>query len=227
MALPIAGQVGPQVLQDGALVVPRLGRTGETVLQQLHGRFYEQNYRGNVYSANCGVTALSATTITLTNTSTPILGVWNPSTSTVNAVLLFANIMTVFNTWTTPTGPGALLWATSTGNTAISTGSSPLNRKSLASAGSQCKAFNGGTALTGLTNNLTIQGALNAPGIQGVGAYGTPSAPTAVQFTTLTGQHFFEGAVIIPPGGVFSIVNQISTTTSSAAGDLVWEEVAL
>ena len=183
---------------------------GSTYVSEFHSRFYLQNYRGNVYSNGVGVTALTANTITLTNTTTPILGVWNPPSSGVNVVLLQANTMTVFNTWTTPTGCGALLWATSVNNSAITTGNVPFNRHTLLNSGSQVKgmAF---VALTGLTNNLVIQGVLNAPGIQGVGAYGSPSAPTAVQFTTLTGQHNFDGSVIIPPGGVFAVLNQTST----------------
>ena len=223
----IQGQVGPQVLADGSIANFRQEKTGGQVIQQLHGRFYEQCYRGNVYSAGSGVTALSGNTITLSATSTPIVGVWNPSTSTVNLVLLQASVATNWNTWSTPTGGGVYMWATSVGNTAVSTGAAPLNLKTLASSGSQAKAFNGGVALTGLTNNVVIGGCLDIPGIQGVGAYGTPSAPTAVYFTTLAGVHNFDGSIIIPPGGVFSIVNQTSTTTTSVASRLTWEEVSV
>jgi len=227
MAVPIQGQVGPQVVQDGVTAVMRQGRSAEQIIGELHGRFYEQVFRGYVFSAGSGVTALSATTITLTATSTPIVGVWNPASSTVNLVILQLAIQSLFNTWTTPTGSGVFLIATSVGNTAVSTGAAPFNRKTLASSGSQAKAFNGGVALTGLTNNVVILEEVDIPGIQGTGAYGTISAPTAAFFTSVGGVQNFDGSLIVPPGGVLSILNQTSTTTVSVASRLLWEEVPL
>ena len=78
MALLVQGQVGPTTNADGAPQIMRLGRAGESIVSPLHGRFYEQNYRGNIFSIGNNAVALSANTIALTATSTPILGVWNP-----------------------------------------------------------------------------------------------------------------------------------------------------
>lgn len=220
-------QIGPQANSDGANPVARGIRTGEMAVSEVHGRFFEQNYRGNVYSFNAQLTALSANTIALSATSTPIIGLWNPSTNTINVVVLQAYCGLVLNTLTTPVAPGPLYWAASVGNTAVSTGSAPLNRKTLSSSGSSVKAFGAGTALTGLTNNvaaidtfpLTMQ-----PSGQTAGtiAASTASAQFAAGFA---GFHNFDGSLIIPPGGVLSLVNTTSTTTYSANATIVWEEV--
>lgn len=213
-------QVGLQQVADGAIVTARGGRTGETIISQIHGRFYEQVSRGNVYSIGCGPTALSANTITLTATSTPILGIFNPSTSVFNVVVLQAALVAYANTLTTPVGPGAFVWASSVGNAVVSTGSNPFNRKTLASLGSAVKGFPGGVALTGLTNNTVIFD----------GAEFTTQGPLTYSTTTAMqvsggGVQQFDGSLIVPPGGVLALLNTTSTTTITVAGRLMWEEV--
>ena len=51
MALELDGVVGPQVLQDGAPSAARLGRSSELIVTELHGKYYEQTYRGNIFWA--------------------------------------------------------------------------------------------------------------------------------------------------------------------------------
>ena len=159
-------QVGPQILADGVVESLRGGKTGEAIVQQLHGRLYEQCYRGNLYSIGCSLTALSAATILLTASGQPILGVWNPLTSGVNLVLVRAALTVQINN-ATSVAPGGFTWAASTNNVSLTAGLSPFNRKTLANIGSSAKAFALSTAslLTGLTNNLTSFGAadINVP----------------------------------------------------------------
>src|SRR6266404_2573281 len=157
MAIPVTGQVGPAIIGDGVTTQPvRQGRGGDVIVSELHGRFYEQTYRGYVYgNGTTTLTALSANTITLTATTTPILGVWNPLSSTANLVISQAELTLFANTFTTPVGPGTFVWAVSINNAAITTGSAPWNRKTLSQNGSQAKGMSF-VALTGLTNNLVI-----------------------------------------------------------------------
>ena len=87
--MQVQSQVGPiattQSIAPGTVVALRSGQLGDTIVSELHGRFYEQTYRGNVYTGGItAVTALSTNTITLTATTTPILGLWN---NLSNAVL--------------------------------------------------------------------------------------------------------------------------------------------
>jgi hypothetical protein len=222
------GQVGIQAVADGSNPPMRQMKTGELAVTEVHGRFYEQVSRGNVFSIGCSSTALSGNTITLTATSTPILGVYNPSSSTVNLVILQCSLTAFANTLSTPASPGAFVWAASTGNAAVSTGSSPFNRKTMATTGSAAKGFPGGVALTGLTNNLVIFDGADLPA-PGPLAYGTITAPTASSnsLAGVAGVQNFDGSLIVPPGGVLALYNTTSTTTFSVAGRLMWEEVAV
>lgn len=45
------GSVGPRIVADGEFSELRLGKSGELVLTGLHGKYYEQNYRGRLFWA--------------------------------------------------------------------------------------------------------------------------------------------------------------------------------
>ena len=214
------GRVGPPIASviTDQTVDNRMGNMRELVVQEAHGKFYEGTYRGNRYSIGNTVAALSANSITLTATTTPIIGVWNPNTSTVNLVIDKATLQ-IAVAGNSAVAPGGFVWATSVGNAVISTGNAPLNRKTLTAAGSAAKGFNLGTALTGLTNNLVIQFAA---------AFGTLVAAQGATATPIigpVGYEEFDGSLIIPPGGVLALLNTTSTTTVSVAASLLWEEV--
>lgn len=216
-------QVGPQVNADGVTNNGRSGKTGEQIFSELHGRFYEQASRGGLYSIGATITALSANTISLSATTTPIVGVWNPSTSLVNLVIVQAALCVVANNLTSGAGPGVFVWASSVGNTTITTGSTPFNRKTLASVGSSAKGFPF-VALTALTNNLVIFEEADFPSPSGL-TY-TTIGSTALM-PSFQGVQNFDGSLIVPPGGVLALLNTTSCTTFSAASRLLWEEVAI
>jgi hypothetical protein len=226
MPVEIQAKVGPLVLADGSLADPRLGKAGELIVQEFHGRFYEQTYRGNVYGFGNTLTAINNatfTTATLGATATPVLGLWNPANSPVNLVLLQAALALAL-TALQATGGGPFVWAASTGNAVITTGSAPFNRKTLAQVGSQAKAFAPSTALTGLTNNLVLmEGSEMNPApllslafLQTAAGALTPAVP-AVQN--------FDGSLIVPPGGVIALLATTTPIANSTAGRLLWEEV--
>jgi hypothetical protein len=213
--------VGVQNLSDGAQgVIARAGRQGEQIVSELHGRHYEQTLRGAMFSnGHLALTPLSANTITLGATTTPILGLWNPPGSGVNAVIIQASLTAGINN-TAATGPGAFVWATSTGNNAITTGSTPFARF-LGSAVSKVKgmAF---VPLTGLTNNLVVQ---EASDMISPTVITTTAVPTTVVTPMINNVQIFDGGLIIPPGGVLALLNTVSTTTISVYGRVKWEEV--
>ena len=218
----IQGNVGLQNQADGAFVTARYGKQGEQIVTQLHGRFYEQALRGNVFgNGTLALTALSANTISLSATTTPILGVYNPLGSGVNAVILQAQLAAGANN-TNTVGAGIFVWATSTGNTAVSTGAVPFAHL-IGGAASKCKglAF---VALTGITTNLVAQLAadFSTPTI-----ITTATMPATVQTPTVSITQNLEGAIIVPPGGVLALLNTVSTTTVSVHGRLMWEEVPI
>jgi hypothetical protein len=222
--LVVAGQTGVQAFQDGVNAPPRMMRSGELAVSEVHGRFYEQAYRGNLFSIGLNVTALSANTITLTSSTTPIYAVWNPPVSSINVVPLQAMLQCFPNSLTSGAGPGAFVWASSIGNSALSATVAPFNRKSLNNVGSQARALTAANALTGLTNNLVVFDGADF------------SSPTGLTYTTLGstqtlvtygGIQNFDGSLIVPPGGILALLNTTSSTVFSVAGRLMWEEVPL
>lgn len=227
MGIPVTGQVGTQALGDGTTQAPlRQGRTGELIASELHGRFYEQNYRSALFSG--GMTATSIANVTFTTgtlgaTCTPIAGLWNPSTSTVNLVILQASV-TIAPTAATKTGAGPLVWATATGELAISTGNAPVSRRTLVASGSQAKDMSG-VALTGKVANLVVRSASVCGG--GSAPYsqvdGTVAAPSPMLVTTVEN---IDGAYIVPPGGVLALLGTTTPVATSAASMILWEEVA-
>ncbi len=215
------GQVGPQVSADGTYPDVRLGRAAELIVQELHGRFYEQTYRGSVYSWGKTSTALSANSISLSSSTTPIIGIWNPSSNTVNAVILQVRLQSVLQAASSTT-QGALVWAVSTGNAGITTGNAPWNRKTLVQSGSSCKGFDLATALTAITNNLVIMDAADlAIGIQ----ISTTSVTAATAVPMTVAVQNFDGSLIVPPGGVLALLNTTSTANINVAAGILWEEV--
>lgn len=86
-------------------------------------------------------------------------------------------------------------------------------------AGSQAKGFTIATTLAGLTNNLVIQHSSVFPAL--VAAQGSTATPIIGPI----GYEEFDGTLIVPPGGIFCLINTTSNTTVSVASTLCWEEV--
>jgi hypothetical protein len=225
MAL-LQGQVGPQTagpvnLGTGTQPAVRLGQLGEVIKSDLHGRFYEQNYRGNLYTfglSNTAAVAANAIATGLTATAQPLIGIYNPINSPVNLVLLQTTIVTstIANT---AVSPGGFMYVYSIGNASVSTGSAPINCKTFSVSSSFAKAFAVSTALTGLTNNLAV---LRACGIAPFNAAGAATAVSLLQGITTDN---VDGSIIVPPGGVVGVMAQVSSTTYSVSVGALWEEV--
>jgi hypothetical protein len=83
-------QVGPQTAGDGAYLSQRSGKQGDTIVSELHGRYYEQAYRGNIFQV--GSQAVATTTVGLATTYTGLV-LSNPVGSPVNLALLKCTAM--------------------------------------------------------------------------------------------------------------------------------------
>ena len=217
--------VGPQQNSDGSTVTARAGRNGDAIFSELHGRFFEQTLRGNVFSGGMTSTSINAatfTTATLGATATPIVGIWNPSTNNKVAVVLQATLQVAL-TALQSTGAGAYMWATSTGNAAISTGNAPFSRSTFLASGSNVKDMSG-LALTGLTNNLVVR---SAAGLAGGNLYNIASLATAVGFQTTMSASVenVDGAWQVPPGGILALLCTTTPVAHSASSGIFWEEV--
>lgn len=225
MAL-LQGTQGQSAKQVGSNLTASFGEFTDVLVTELQGRFYEQTFRGNVFSIGCNLTALSAATILLGATGQPIVGVWNPPTNGVNLVPLQAMLVAELNN-VTSVAPGAFIWASSVGNNnPLTAGLSPFNRKTLQAAGSQAKAFSLSTAslLTGLTNSLVF---FDAAEFNTASSLLTTTVAAATPTPSISGVQNFDGSLIVPPGGVLGLFNTVSSVTHSVAARLMWVEVPL
>jgi hypothetical protein len=138
--MQMSGQVGPQVLSDGVGTQPfRQIKTGELAVTEVHGRYYEQSRRGNLFYARALVTAPGGIASS-SGIGGPLL--WN-GTTTVNANILAVSFThTVVSTVATPLGFFLGAQATApTGTTAIDSSGNCL----VGGSASACNAYRIGT----------------------------------------------------------------------------------
>ena len=225
----LIGQPGNVSLAPGSFPVLRAGQLADLIISELHGRFYEGNYRGNRFTGGAALQAVNNATYTVATTgvtATPIIGLWNPSTSPVNAVIDQANLALAV-TALQATGTGPLEWMYSLGNSSLTSGSliTPINCKTLTATGSQVKVLAGGAACTAMTGTLAFLRASilgNSPlpvSFLQTQVGGLPSIPGSTEN--------FDGNLIVPPGGVLALMATGTPVAISALASLIWEEVPL
>lgn len=201
MPIPVSGQVGPQQIADGVTSQPvRMGKLGEVIVQELHGRYYEQVYRGNMFSvANQAAQAIS---VALATTYTGLC-LYNPVNSGVNLVpnkVKFALSV----------APAAIAvigliagYAATGGVTAQTTKLTPTNNI-VGSVASKGVALSAATIVTPTWLAMLYDGFTAA-------ALPAPTLPVDL-----------EGIYIIPPGGFIAVG---ALTAVTGLGSIAWEEV--
>jgi hypothetical protein len=211
--MQIHGKVGPIVsstsLSDGTSNIDmRMGRMGEQIVSELHGRYYEAAYRRSVFSGGNAVGVVTSVGVTATYTG---LCLTNPLANTVNLVLLkcgyafsvvqptaalVIGLMTTYHastavTQTTPITPV---------NNYIGIGSAPTGL--LASSVACATAF-------------TLRAIL--------GSLGT--AALTVPVTQPPAFFDLEGSIILPPGACVAFFTNVISGAAGFWGSFMWEEV--
>lgn len=191
------------------------GKQQEMIVSELHGKYYSQAVRGNVFHAS---TVVAGVAIPISTATAPIVGLWNPSGSGKNAVLIRYSASYVSGT----TVAGAL------GLSLVSNAGAALGTAAPFSAfanGTVTNALIGGggtnqvRACTGGTTTLTTAGTwFYTLGFQEYAAVATTAiAPAAII-------HDFDGMLIVPPN---TFVHVVGSAASGAllSQTLSWEEV--
>lgn len=192
-------QVGPQSVNDYSQIIARAGKQGDQIVSELHGRYYESTYRGNMYGITGGLTTTTAAgAATFTG-----LAVGNPAGSGYNLVLN--------KCWVSQ---GAALTAETEIGIMYGAGSitaslaTVFNRKS-----------GGAASITTATAGQTITAPTAFIPWCGSGS-GAITVPGVIPFNGVD----FEGSVIIPPGNFFASYTSRVTTTALVF-TFNWEEV--
>lgn len=201
---------------DGATPNLRSGRLNDLIVSELHGKYYEQAARGNVYSA---MLAATTGTVAAGNINAAAAGastqfaVWNPANSKVNLSLgkFFMNVIsgtppTLLSHTLSPNGvPGAQVGVPGTNHL---TGVAGGYGRVLASAA--------GVALTGA-------GVLPAP--LRPSAFSLFAAAIAATSNIQAALEDIDGSIIIAPGMLWVPTWSGAGTTFLNAYGLTWEEV--
>ena len=194
-------QVGVQANSDGAQTVPRAGRLGELIVNDVGlGRYYEAARRGKIFHAsNAAGQALSVNSTTATG-----LIITNPPSSGKNIVLL----RLVVGITVVAAGITALILTGDPGPNAAVTHTTPLTPK--------CSLFGDTTVPVAKVDSAatlavaTLQYFLNAAAASPASGVGNVD-------------HEFAGDIIMIPGTALSL--QALTTAETVVASLSWAEV--
>jgi len=208
----IQGQVGaPQAQSIPAGTTPpiRQGQLGDVIVSEVHGRYYETNYRGALFSTFINALTISSTHATpiASGTGTPIIGIFNPAGSGKNV-----SIVRVQQATTSGTPGGPLLWNTIPNPQNITaTFTAAYSNFNLAQQGSVTRIFNN-TALTASTAGV---------------AFRTAGGPAAVAATgvIMTYSEEYAGDLLVIPGSMIALAATAAGTSHVISCFVEWEEI--
>jgi len=194
------------------------GKSLEMLVAELHGKYYQQCLRGNVFH---GATAAAGVLIPVQSTTGPTFAVWNPPGSGKNVELIAA-----YYGWVSTTGapanisynnlnaPGSAVGGTGAPVTAATFGT-PKN--GLLGAGKTSV-----TLFVPATATLTAAGTLL--GTNGMSQLTTTGASTTGSgWFTMT--EWFDGSIIVPPNNFFYPTSENTAELSVFNIRWVWAEV--
>jgi hypothetical protein len=217
----IQGQVGQTAALDGTQTNLRQGRTGEIILSQAHGRYYEQTSRGQMFTLTLSATTSGIAAGNLLNAAAAAstnFAIWNPIGSGFN--LSITKVMVGLISGTLATGPlyhAVIQTSNPTINTVSTNGVAYNNLVGGKSPVARYVAVAAGTALTGAsapvvlrTMNLTFSAA----------AFSAPAGANTLADLP-------DGDLIIPPG--YGWVPQFSAAGTSVLNSysVTWEEIPI
>lgn len=205
----MANRAGVARFGDGQSTLDgRIGQQGDLSVSELHGRYYEQAVRRNVFFSYVQAQATS-----LINTTAVGNIVYNPSDSGVNLALLkWSSIVLVTSATTTGFALAAGYQSTTptTVTAATATGATFLQQPTLLAG--KAKAY--------LSATLLVAPIVVAP------LHHNTAAIAITGVDQLSGD--FEGSMIVPPGCYVHIV-ALGTAAAAASHTswLTWEEVPI
>lgn len=208
-------QVGVSSFADGSTPPLRSGRQQDLIISQLHGKYYEQVSRGNVFQLGLtwttGIAAgniAAAAAAAVTN-----FAIWNPLTATKNISLLRLTLSLISGT--TPVGPISYSQFSGVGVPTVAASGTPYNCLfgSTTAPTAKYMASAGGSALTGGGAIVTV----NTSGFYfTAGTYANLAVGYAVDD--------IDGRIVLAPGQGFVPVFAGAGTTVLGAWGLIWEE---
>lgn len=199
-------QVGPLNVTDGANIIARGGKQGDTIVSELHGRYYETTYRGAMFS---GAVVGATTSAGLATTATGLI-LSNPLGSGVNVVVnkVGYSFIVAF------AAAAAIGIATGFHAATAVVQTTPITPRP--------QLFNGsgtGKALLASAATLPV-----APTVNTIFASGLTGAITTLPHVANSIVDL-EGAVILVPGAFAMLYTSTASGAAGASASFSWEEV--
>jgi hypothetical protein len=215
MDAKIQALVGPAILSDGVVDTVRMGKTGELIVAELHGKYALQTYRGNVFWA-CMLAGVifPAPAATAAN----VMTLANPAGSGKNMNLISFDMVFTIIPGTPLTGLYGLYVNTNVVAAAV-TGTAIVPVPGLLGG----KTVPVGTPLS--TSTVPAAPTLLLPFGQKV----TGEVVTAFPLPAMPSFHIeFDGKVSLAPGSAITPQQTVADTTNgSVICAFCWEEVAV
>lgn len=205
----------------GQTVTQNFGPSGDALVSELHGKYYNINYGGGLYYAS-NAAAGAAYTI-FSNAGFVGLGLFNPAGSGKNLVLVRSAIGMNAQGATAASGWG-YSWLPAAGAALVGT-AAPI------SAGTAITATRGSCIAGVPGQGNSVATALSAATLSAAMAWGR-----AATFGTGTGAittawgvmlyEDFDGMMIVPPNTFFALTSAVLSGIT-AVGTLIWEELPI
>lgn len=205
----IVGQ--PPAAGNNAIVSGRSGQLGDSIVSELHGRYYETTYRGNSFLLSVS-TAAAVTAFTGGAAGTPMIALFNPLGSGRNAVL---NKVSVANVVASSLA-GTVMFGLYFGTTAA------ITQATTTTPWAMNTQLQSGSVMTGF-RNVALTGSTAATNLIPLASYYWATA--AGVGLVNNGVVDLEGAVIIPPGSYVALGGSAALTSATWVGSMQWEEV--
>jgi hypothetical protein len=194
----------------------RVGRDGAQVVTGLHGKYYEANSRGRLYT---GVSASGGIALIVPANTGGHPTLWNPQGSDVNVSIVRLELSWVSGN----NAPGAVEWAYT-----LNAGSTPATGAAIATAtlvapiGVLGGTVNNKAKWSPTTNTFAAAPTFLRPA--GISLF-TGVAATAVAPFVLRAD--YDGDFVIAPGTAVSLCYQTTTTTAVFQVAVTWEEISI
>jgi hypothetical protein len=204
----IGVQQGATGKQVGQVPVASAGEYGEVLFNELMARYYQQNYRGNIFAVSYTPAALAAPSATAAGSFT----LYNPTGSGKNLVLLeITTSLTSFTAVATTICAIGVYTFTNQTPTALTPGNAPQCSLVGSSNGSIAKTY---TAAAIVGGNTAAIRQVNNIGIL-----------TAVGFADNLGKDEVAGALMIAPGCGFGLAATATAADDTIQAAYTWAEI--
>ena len=207
-ANPVAANVG-----DGVTASVELGRQGDALVSELHGKYWSAAFRGNVF---LGATLAAGIVVPfVAATLSAKFGLWNPAGSARVVELIDLQLLQVPGT--------ALITGAAMGfqGPLATTGGPPTSVTNTAGLNASTRIGSGVTPVSSVYTAATLTNVAIANLSPLYGLYNNVATTVITQGPTQT---VFDGKFVLPPDTLCTLVDTITGTQSAAFVSLTYAE---